>query len=44
MGLSKSVDKNIPWNEYTEKELQLDEAFIKDYKSEEDENNEGSNI
>lgn len=27
--------KNIPWNEYTEHELGLDESFIKEYANEE---------
>lgn len=37
-------NKNIPWSEYTEDELRLDEVFIKDYKTEEEENNEGSSL
>ena len=37
-------NKNIPWGEYTENELRLDEAFIKDYIVEEDEDNEGSSM
>jgi predicted HTH domain antitoxin len=37
-------NKNIPWGEYTENELRLDEAFVNDYMEEEDEDNEGSSM
>ena len=37
-------NKNIPWGEYTENEMQLDEAFIKSYMAEKDEKNEGSGL
>ena len=37
-------NKNIPWGEYTEDELRLDEAFIRDYKTEEEEVNEGDSL